>query len=98
MKTLFVSALIAATAFTASAEDVKDLKKSKRSIQAKINFSDASKKLKANEELLKLKAEIEAATKAYADKKRELLEKNDPTLIELFKQLDEINKKLAATE
>ena len=96
MKALFVSVLVAATALTATAEDVKELKKNKRSIQAKINFSDASKKLKNNEELAKLKAQIEEATKAYASKKRELIEKNDPTMVELFKKLDEINKKLEA--
>lgn len=99
MKTLFVSVLLAATALTVSAnENTKELKKTKRSLQAKINFSDASKKLKNNQELSALKAQIEAATLAYQNKKRSLLEKSDPTLVELFKKLDEINTKLKTSK
>ena len=98
MRTLLLTLLVAFTATAINADDTKVLKKDKRSIQAKINFSDASKKLNGNEELAKLKASIEAANEAYTAKKRELIIKADPSMAELFAKLDEINAKLAETK
>ena len=94
VRSLLIAGAILLTSSAWAEQSIVELKKEKRSLQSKINFSQKSIKLRKDPELQKLKQAVRQAEDAYRQARYEKL-KEDPTLAGYFKALNKLDQKIS---
>ena len=103
MKKVFTTAcaallILGSSAFAAeSTTSLAQLKKEKKQLQAKINFSSHARQVNKDKEVKQLKANIKAAEAAYQAKKVEKLKKN-PEIAQYIIKLEKVKNQIKTLE